>query len=129
MIYQYCPARNSERNRGLFLTLLRILEKGASLESWHRLFFPWLYNPEFISDKDAYKQLISYCLSYPYHQTIESFRSQLSRCVEYDFSSSLKEIESPTLTVCGDRDILITPSESIKMGELIKNNELKIPTD
>ena len=113
---------NSARNIELFGCFLKMLREGCSWESWHRIFSLWIFSEKFIENKLDYETNIKLSVNYPFHQTIDDFEEQLNACNSHDMTDRLKYISSDVLTVYGTKDILITPEESIQMGEKIKNN-------
>jgi len=105
----------SYRNKDIFKCLIKLIKNKNYLECWHRMFSQWIYTPEFVNNNPKlYESAISYSLNYPYSQSSDYFEAQVLACLNYEASTGNKS-HIPVLILYGDKDILVTPEESLAL--------------
>ncbi len=103
---------SSVRNNKLFDNLYRAWKTGIDMELWMNQFIFWIFTPKTIQNEKFIKSYISYMLDYPYPQSIEGFQGQIQAIAEFNASDCLHKIQSETLIMIGEEDILIRPKEA-----------------
>lgn len=103
----------SPRNKALFADMLALRLSGADRELWWRLFFHWLFRPAFFQDDAAVREAARLAIAYPHAQSDADFATQLAAASSRRSLSGIEAIRAETLILCGGRDLLFRPEESI----------------
>lgn len=103
---------SSARNNILFDTFFRSWKSGMDMELWLRQFLFWLFTPKTFQNEKFINSYIKYTLDYPYPQSIEGFHGQVQAIAGFNSTDSLHKIQSETLIIIGEEDILIRPKEA-----------------
>lgn len=86
----------------------------------------WLYSADFLSNKLAIESVVTAMKNNPYPQTPIGFIRQLTACKYHDTTSRLNKIQSPTLVIAGEKDVLMPLSQTNELAAGIKNAELAV---
>ncbi len=107
-----------------FATQIALQENNVDFDTRFKSTMAWLLgkaswsNPDFIS---LLKESMQTTL---YPQSIQDHKRQLQVLQEFDGTSLLAQVKSPTLIAYGNEDITARPSESKFMASKISNSEL-----
>lgn len=125
LILSNTAQKNSYRNKDLFKCLIKIRNQKDLTECWHRMFSQWIFTEDFInSNSKDYEAAIAYSMNYPYHQSPQCFEAQVEVCNEYDSSKQSRIADCRTLIICGEKDRLIFPDESISLKNSFPCSEI-----
>ncbi len=113
--------------RGLsWLTVWKELVKTISRESFIKNLYVWVFTPETLENEDFVKTALENRLNHPYPQPPEAYIRQCEAIEKLDVTERLKEINTPTLVLVGDRDFLTPVRYSEYLASLIPNAEMKV---
>ncbi|RLD56350.1 MAG: alpha/beta hydrolase [Bacteroidetes bacterium] len=102
----------NRRNIELFNDLVCSLKSGMDRHLWFRNLFYWILSPSFFEDKEMLEQAVKMAIDYPYPQSDISFENQVRAISKFNSISGISGIQSPTLIVNGENDILFPFSET-----------------
>lgn len=106
---------SSKRNIELFKDLLKRFEASGDSASLMRSWTYWLFSPGTFCRGNFIETFVKESSRYRYSQSPAGFRAQAGAIASFDASARIKNIRSATLVVIGADDILICPSESMKL--------------
>ena len=104
-------ARNSQKNNELFAGWLASLEAGQDPYLWFSGIFEWIFSEHITRNEVTLKTFLEYSVSYPYPQSTEGFRKQLTALRDFDITAELGSILVPVLVLCGGKDRLFSEQE------------------
>lgn len=113
---------SSARNNMLFNDFLRRFEKDYDTEALMRSWTYWSFSPKTFERKNYIATFIKYASTYPYSQSAEGFKGQIDAMASFNACAKIKNIKAKTLVIIGSNDILIYPSESMKLVRGIKGS-------
>lgn len=102
----------TQRNNILFQSFLELSQNEVNKELLWKLFIPWLFTIKNISESKFVNSFLQYVLDYPYPQTQKGFEGQIEALTNFDIRDELSKIQSETLILVGEEDILIPPREA-----------------
>ncbi|MCD4773664.1 MAG: alpha/beta hydrolase [Bacteroidales bacterium] len=105
----------TKRNNIFFQSLLELSQNKADQKLWWKLFIPWLFTTKNISQSKFVSSFLQYVLDYPYPQTQKGIEGQINALINFDVVNELSKIQSETLILVGEEDILIPPTEADKL--------------
>ncbi len=85
------------------------LDRDGPTARWYRTFFYWILTPEFFEDSQTVNDLVELALSYEHGPTARGFRAQVNAMAELDPRPWLPEIQTPTLVITANEDLLLPP--------------------
>lgn len=103
---------SSKRNNFLFNNLYKAWKSGMDMELWLQQFLFWIFSTKTMENEKFISSYVKYTLDYPYPQSIEGFHGQIKAIEEFDARNKLHKIQSETLIMIGEEDILIKPKEA-----------------
>ena len=118
LILEATAPKLSSRNKELFSDWVSYLKTGMDKGLWFRNIFYWIFSPEFFEDKEMLDQAVKMSVDYPYPQTDKSFENQVKAVSVFDCTSEIDKIQSPTLIMNGEQDLLFSSSRA---PELFRN--------
>jgi len=101
----------SKRNISLFNDWQIYLDKGMSKELWFKNMFYWIFTKTFFEDTNALNEAVRMSVNYPYTQSIQAFKNQVSALKNFVLTKEISEIKAKTLAIIGEQDIIFTPDE------------------
>ncbi len=113
----------TERNKLLLTDMSDYLENGLNKKQWFRNLFYWIFSPSFFEDKDMVEQAVNMAINYRYPQSNDSFKNQVEAIIGYDGKKDVGGINSRTLLIGGDEDLLFPAHQSENL--LMKINGLE----
>ena len=113
---------SSDRNNMLFKDLVKRFKKDRDNEALMRMWSYWLFSPKTFELKNYVVNFIKYAAAYPYFQSAEGFQGQVDAIESFNVCGQIKNIKSKTLIITGSDDILIYPSESMKLAKSINGS-------
>lgn len=122
-------AFNSERNNALFRDWASYLESGMDLECWFRNVFYWIFSKRFFEDQGALNDAVRFAIEYPYPQSRIAFKKQVSAIKEFSCLEDLPSIKLKTMILCGKKDLLFPPEESIRVLQAIPGSTFSLIED
>ncbi len=114
------------RARSVIETLVSLREAGVPEEVWYRAFFHWLFHPEFFESEAAVSAAIAMAKAYPHAQTPDDMRRQVDALRAYDASALPAQIETETLILAGEGDLLFSPQMIAENFRSLKNHRVEI---
>lgn len=110
----------------------------AVLESWaatiaasHRprdignALFPWLYTEEFLDRPGHLEAAHSALAAHPYPLDAAAVAAQVAAIRDFDSSPHLHRIQSPTVVLVAEGDLLVRPSSGQQLAEAIPGAKLE----
>jgi pimeloyl-ACP methyl ester carboxylesterase len=119
LILAATSAFNSKRNNTLLSDWVSYLESGMDLRLWFRNIFYWIFSINFFANEVALNEAIRLAIEYTYPQSKEAFKKQVEAIAKFNCLQFLPNITSKTLVICGKKDLLFPPEESIVLSEKI----------
>jgi pimeloyl-ACP methyl ester carboxylesterase len=117
------------RARSIIETLVSLREAGAPEEDWYRAFFHWLFHPPFFESEAAVAAAISMARAYPHAQSPADMRRQVDALRAYDASALPAQMETETLILAGEGDLLFPPHLIAENFRSLKNCRVEILPD
>jgi pimeloyl-ACP methyl ester carboxylesterase len=114
-------AFNTERNNALFLDWASYMEDGMDPERWFRNIFYWIFSSRFFNDKDVLNDALRFAIEYPYPQSKAGFKKQVNAIKEFNCLEGLSGINTKTMVLCGEEDLLYPPEETVTTLDAIPN--------
>lgn len=105
----------TQRNNILFESFLELSKYEADQGLWLKLFLPWLFTIKSMNDSKFVNSYLQFILDYQFPQTQKGFEGQINALTNFDVVDDLGKIQSETLILVGDEDILIPPREADKL--------------
>ena len=105
----------TQRNNILFQGLLELSQNGTNKKLWWKIFLPWLYTIKSINKSNFVNSYLKFVLDYPYQQTQKGFEGQIQAITNFNVIDDLSKIQSETLILVGEEDILFPPQEVDKL--------------
>ena len=115
----------SNRNKSLFEYLIATWQERVPQEQWIKNLFYWLFSPHAFKNTKFIDAAVIFTLCYPYPQTLKSFKAQIKALNDFDSTDFIKDIQTETLILSGENDILVYPEESKKLMEMSGNSTFK----
>ncbi len=106
--------------------ILALREAGAPQEHWLRAFFHWLFKPEFFENRNAVDAAIALSIAYPHAQTTENMRRQIDALRHYDASGLPAAIETETLLLAGELDLMFSPHNIESAFSAARNGRMTV---
>ncbi|HPM42249.1 MAG TPA: alpha/beta fold hydrolase [Candidatus Omnitrophota bacterium] len=122
LVLEATAPASSIRNNVLLKDLLRRFQRGRDNEELMRSWTYWLFSPKAFERKNYIEAFIKHASAHPYAQSPEGFKSQIDAVESFNVSSDIKNIKAETLVIAGSDDILIYPSESMKLAKGIRGS-------
>ncbi len=108
----------SSRNKELFSDWVSYLKSGMDKRLWFRNMFYWIFLPLFFEDTVMLDQAVKMSIDYPYPQSDSSFENQVKAVSMFNCISKINEVQSPTLIMNGEQDLLFSSTDA---SELFKD--------
>ncbi len=113
---------SSTRNNILFNDFLKRFEKDHDNKALMRLWTYWSFSPKTFERKNYIAAFIKNASTYPYLQSAEGFKGQITAIASFNACAEIKNIKAKTFVIIGSDDILIYPVESMKLVRGIKGS-------
>ena len=108
-------AFNSTCNNALFSDWVSYLESDMNKKLWFKSIFYWIFTKEFFEDTEVVEFALNFAVEYPYPQTDIAFKNQVKVIKTFNCLKNLPHVKSKTLAIFGEKDLLFSPQESIKI--------------
>jgi len=108
-------AFNSKRNNALFNDWVLYREEGMHSALWFKNIFYWIFSKHFFENSSMLETALGLAVNYLYPQTVKAFKNQVKALEAFNCFENLSHINSETLVVFGQEDLLFPPKESIKI--------------
>lgn len=90
--------------------------------------FTWLFSNAFLRNKEAVQQTMSVLTSNPHPVGPEAYNRQAQAYLRYDALDRLADLESPTLVIVGEQDLLTPPWVCRELADRIPGSRFEIIT-
>ena len=117
-------ARPDAKRRMLIQQWRELSLGGASIEVMVRERMLWTLQDETLEQTDLIDQMIAFFIKDGAPLTQEVFARQCDACLGHDTADRLREIQHPTLVICGRRDQLTPPHFHRELADEIPNAHL-----
>jgi 3-oxoadipate enol-lactonase len=117
-------ARADAKRRMLIEQWRELSLSGASVEVMVRERLLWTLQDETLEQTDLIDSMIEFFIQDGAPLTEEVFARQCDACLGHDTADRLREIEQPTLVICGRRDQLTPPHFHRELADEIPNAHL-----
>jgi len=114
----------SERNKFLFVNMVRSLQNGIKYKSFLREFFCWIFTPQYFKNRKNIDSTLRYLLEYPYPVTLPGFKQQVKALNSFSSSNKLDRLKTETSILYGKEDILVTRKEIEEFTAKLANAKL-----
>lgn len=114
------------RNQSLLFDWVENQESGMPQKRWFRNFFYWIFTPPFFESSEAVDYALKMALEYPYPQSQAGFRKQAEALASFDARKILYQINAPTLVLCGEKDLLFPPEDSIEIFDSLPDKIIRV---
>lgn len=84
----------------------------------------WAFSYSYLSKADHLTQLIQWSLDNPYAFTLAGHEAQYAALDKFDSSQWVSEIQSRTLVMTADEDIILSPKLSMELHEALRDAQL-----
>jgi pimeloyl-ACP methyl ester carboxylesterase len=88
--------------------------------------FTWLFSNAFLRDKEAVQQTVSMLTSNPHPVGPEAYSRQAQAYLRHDALDRLASLESPTLVIVGEQDLLTPPWICREVADRIPGSQFEI---
>lgn len=116
-------AFTGERNKSLFIDMVKHWENGMDRELWFRNLFYWIFSPKYFNSADFVAEIVNMAIRYPWPQNLEQFSKQVEIINMFNCSADLSKIKIKTLIISGAEDVLFPTAEMFKALSAIKASE------
>jgi len=123
LILEATSPKINRRNTELFNDWVTYLQTGMDKRLWFRNLFYWIFSPAFFEDKEMLSQALQMSIDYPFPQPDKSFENQIKAVNEFNATDELYKIESPTLIVNGENDLLFDNLHTEDAFAKLKNKD------
>jgi len=88
----------------------------------------WIFHLHF-KDEEMLNQAVQMAVDYPYPQSAKSFENQVNAVSVFNYISEISKIQSPTLVMFGQEDLLFSELETAVLFKDLSNSKhyYKIP--
>lgn len=117
-------AFNSTCNNALFSDWVSYLENDMDKKLWFKNIFYWIFTKEFFEDREVVEFALNFATEYSYPQTDMAFKNQVKAIKAFNCLKDLPHVKSKTLAIFGEKDLLFSPKESIKILSAIPMLEM-----
>lgn len=119
----------SARNKDLLTNFSNSWKDEIADKTWYRNFFYWCFTHEFFKNRTVVESSLEYILSSPKRQKKKGFAGQVKACCNFSALKRLNYIETPTLVLYAEKDILVLPEESLVLNQKIKESRAECIKD
>ena len=126
LILSSCSAKFSARNKRLLKTLLEIKKSNLNFEEWLTNLFYWIFSPDNFEDETFIKNAFKFAENNIKLQTIEQFALQVEAILNFNVNEQLSKINTKTLLIAAENDILTQLESMKKIESQIPNSKLVI---
>jgi pimeloyl-ACP methyl ester carboxylesterase len=102
-----------------------LAEVAPSERAFFEGFFTWVYTPRAHADGTV-GQIVEEALVFPHKQPVEAFQAQVDACIAHDTEDRLAEIDTPTLVLSGELDIILPPRFGRSVAAGIPNARFEV---
>lgn len=88
--------------------------------------FPWLFSRRFLETGDNLATMLRLSLQNPYPQPRAGYVRQLEALLGFDSAAWIGDVDTPTLIVAAERDLLTPPEDAAALAEQIPGAELVV---
>ncbi len=118
----------SERVKKMFQTQVRLLELATPIDVCMDSVFPWLFSNEYLSQSENVEKEKQRFLRNPHPQSKEAYAMQVQALLNYDLGFRVSKIQTPTLLLAAEEDLIAPPESMKKLHSEIPNSEFKLIT-
>lgn len=122
-------AKNTVRNNLLFRDWADRYETGSERAAWYRTVFYWIFSERFFENQPLLDAAQEYLLSYPWPQSVTTFRQQVQAIADFDATPWLGQITVPTCVLAGESDLLMPLDLSEYLARQLPDALLKVVKD
>ncbi len=115
LILEATAPKLSLRNTNLFNDWVVYLKSGMEKDLWFKNIFYWIFSPSFFDNPVMLEQAIETSINYPYPQSDSSFENQIKSISSLNILPNLNKIQSSTLIMFGELDLLFPFSENSEL--------------
>lgn len=116
-VLSLCIANTVLKRNSVFSNFLDahydLVVSGADTKGLLRQFMCWLVAYDFLNQPGKLDEMVNLALSNPHPFTLQGYRNQLHALKQFDATSWASDIQSPTMVMAGDQDIIFL-AESVK---------------
>ncbi len=118
-------AKLPARAASVITSLVSLREAGIDQNTWHRLFFHWLFAPGFFESPAAVEAAVAMSRAYPYAQSPADMRRQAEAVLGFSPAMS-QPLDVPALLIAGEEDILLPPAAVRTTLELLPEARMTV---
>ncbi len=123
LVLEATAPKISMRNKELFKDWSAYLKTGMEKQLWFRNIFYWIFSPAFFNNEVMLEQAVTMAIYYPYPQSDESFENQVKAVSIFDYTSKVGNIQSSTLIMYGQEDLLFSELETDDLFKDMSNSK------
>jgi 3-oxoadipate enol-lactonase len=101
-----------------------IQERNGEIDEIINATLPWVFSEDYFNQPKQVEQWKEAIVKNPHPQSLENQKYQFAALQQFDSRKFVKDIQCPTLVICGCEDILSLPIESKFLAESIPNASL-----
>lgn len=98
--------------------MIYLAEKKWPLDKQAQNIISWAYSSDFVENKENLQKTLEQIITNPYPPTLEGAKRQFEALKNFDLSQELENIQSPTLVLRGEKDIVCLSDET---NHLVQN--------
>ncbi len=119
-------AKLNQRTMKTLENLYKLCEAQLSFDLFIDTALPWFFSSDFLANQEQIKAFKEDLINNPFPQSINDQERQFKALVPFDSRSWLKDINSPTLVIAAEEDIIALPDESKKLAQGLDNAQFKM---
>lgn len=100
----------------------KLQDSGMTNDALAEYVMPFLFGDTFLNNPLLVKGFIQWTLRNPFPQSAIGYKHQLHASSTRDFSAQLHQIETRTLVIAGEEDILMKPKQASMLSKSLKNS-------
>lgn len=104
----------------------KLFEKGLSAKIIFENFIPWGFSSNFLEQEDNLTLLLEFIRNRPATMSYTGFTQQFNAIKQFDSRDMLNNIQTKTLVLASEKDIITPPDESYILTKEIANSQLSL---
>lgn len=129
MIIACSRAKPNQLANMILTTREKLQANGVSAKLLAEYVMPFLFSETFLQDETRLKGFVQWTLQNPFPQSALGFSHQLQAVKSHDVSRELSAIQTTTLVIAGDADILMPQSSAKIFADQLKNSTFVVIPD
>ncbi len=88
--------------------------------------FYWIFSKSFFENNENPENAVRLAVEYPFPQSKTAFKHQVEAIKAFNCQEGLSGITSKTMILCGEKDLLFSPEESLRVLQAIPGAEFSV---